>query len=164
MILRARPIYAEAFSDFGDLIEAGPGGHAANQGTARRQDFTTPLKSYRPDATPNLALFCAAAQPYPLALRLLERHPASSQLFVPMKAGRYVIVLAPSNEAGEPAWSKITAFVCGPGQAVNYRPGTWHHPILAIDEDATFLMLSWENGSAGDCEERALPEAITVEV
>ncbi len=164
MILRPRPITKEAFAEFGELVEAGPGGQAANQGTARRIDFTAELASLRPHAKANLALFCTGPQPRPLRLRLVERHPHSSQLFSLLEGSRFLVVVAPSGPDGEPVWERLSAFVCGRGQAVNYRPGLWHHPIFALDGDATLLMLSWEDGTAGDCEERALPEPSTVEI
>lgn len=164
MIVVAQPIDREAFAPFGDLVELAPGGRAANQGTALRRDFCAQLESLRPDAKANLALFRATAQPLPLQLRLLERHPRSSQLFAPLDCSRYAIVVAPSDPRGEPAWSALQAFVCAPGQAINYHTGTWHHPILPLDRDATLLMLTWEDGTAADCEERALPEAIELRV
>jgi ureidoglycolate lyase len=33
-----------------------------------------------------------------------------------------------------------------------YRQGTWHHPILALGVAARFLVQSWQDGTASDCE------------
>lgn len=162
MILEAEPITAAAFAPFGDVVAAGAGGRDANQGTALRADFAARLESTRPHAKPNLARFSASAQPLPCALRVIERHPCSSQLFTPLVCSRYVVVVAPTADNGEPRWDGLRAFLVGAGQAINYHVGTWHHPIVAVDDDATFLMLSWEDGTAGDCEERPLPQPFTV--
>jgi ureidoglycolate lyase len=96
-------------------------------------------------------------------MRLLERHPCSSQAFIPLRCSRYLVIVAPSEPDGTPRWSALRAFVARPGQGINYAPGTWHHPFTALDTAADLAMLAWEDGSARDCEEVPLPEPITVE-
>ena len=36
----------------------------------------------------------------------------------------------------------------------------WHHPIVALDGPAEFLMLMWEQGDARDCLTCRLPETV----
>ena len=60
---------------------------------------------------------------------------------------------------GEPDLEGLRAFMCVPGQGVNYRPGVWHHGIIALDMPAEFAMLVWEDGTSGDCEERSVEQA-----
>src|SRR5205823_4574020 len=82
----AEPLTAAAFAAFGQVLEAGDGrGSAANQGTALRVDRAAALSSTRTACPPNLAMIRALPQPLPLKLRLLERHPCSSQAFIPLK-------------------------------------------------------------------------------
>jgi ureidoglycolate lyase len=138
------------------------GGTSANQGTATRYDRVARLTSSRPEAQPNLAVFRSVAKALPFEVRLLERHPCSTQMFVPMSCRRFLIVVCPDDARGEPDLAGLRAFVCGPGQGVNYRAGVWHHPIIALDEAADFLMLSWEDGSARDCEEHPLSAPLLV--
>jgi ureidoglycolate lyase len=161
--LRAQPLTREAFSPFGDVIGLGlSGGNSANQGTATRYDRVAQLASSRPGAQPNLAVFRSVAKTLPFEVRLLERHPCSSQLFVPLACQRFLVVVCPEDARGEPDLAGLRAFLCGPGQGVNYRPGLWHHPIIALDGPADLLMLAWEDGSARDCEERPLPTSLLV--
>jgi len=161
--LRARPLTRESFSPFGDIIGLElSGGTRANQGTATRYDRVAQLASSRPEARPNLAVFRSVAKTLPFEVRLLERHPCSSQMFVPMACQRFLVVVCPEDARGEPDLARLCAFVCGPGQGVNYRPGLWHHPIIALDGPADLLMLAWEDGTALDCEERSLPVPILV--
>lgn len=162
--LRARPLTREAFAPFGDVIGLGleSGGTSANQGTATRFDWVARLASSRPGAKPNLAVFRSVAKTLPFEVRLLERHPCSSQMFVPMACQRFLVVACPDDARGEPDLARLSAFVCGPGQGVNYRPGLWHHPIIALDGPADLLMLAWEDGTALDCEERPLSVPILV--
>lgn len=160
--LRAEPLTADAFAPFGQVLEAREKGFASNQGTALRVDRVAALLSTRPGCAPNLAMIRALPQPLPLAMRLVERHPCSSQAFIPLRCSRYLVIVAPTARGGEPDWSGLRAFIAGSGQGINYAAGTWHHPFTALDTAAELAMLAWEDGTSGDCEERGLPEPITV--
>jgi ureidoglycolate lyase len=138
------------------------GGTSANQGTATRYDWVARFASSRPQAKPNLAVFRSVEKALPFEVRLLERHPCSTQLFVPLACQRFLVVVCLEDARGEPDLARLSAFVCGPGQGVNYRAGLWHHPIIALDGPAELLMLAWEDGSALDCEERPLPAPLLV--
>jgi ureidoglycolate lyase len=161
--LSPEPLTAEAFAPFGDVVEARAARtREANQGTARRHDHLARFESARPKVEANLAIFESRALSLPLPLRLFERHAHSSQLFLPMVAARYLVVVAPHAADGGPDFDNARAFLAGPAQGVNYRAGVWHHPIVALESDATFAMLAWEDGGAEDAEERALPRAMIV--
>ncbi|MBE2250834.1 MAG: ureidoglycolate lyase [Myxococcus sp.] len=155
--LRAEPLTVEAFAPFGDVICAGlRQGATANQGTATRFDWCAELVNARPGAKANLSVFRSVARQLPFTLELLERHPFSTQAFVPMVCARFLVCVAPTLADGGPDVSGLRAFVCLPGQGVNYRVGVWHHPIVALEADADFVMLAFEDGSAGDCVLRRL--------
>ncbi len=163
MPIQARPLNREEFAPFGDVIGLDlAGGSSANQGTAIRYDRIAQLTSSRPGAQPNLAVFRSVAKALPFEVRLLERHPCSTQMFMPLACRRFLVVVCPQDVRGEPDLPHLRAFVCGPGQGVNYRAGVWHHPIIALDGSADFLMLAWEDGSAQDCEERPLAAPLLV--
>ncbi len=163
MPLLAQPLSRQAFSPFGDVIGLEfSGGTSANQGSAVRYDRVAQLTSSRPGAQPNLAVFRSIPKALPLEVRLLERHPCSSQMFVPLACQRFLVVVCPDDPHGEPDLPSLRAFVCGPGQGINYRPSLWHHPIVALDGPADFLMLAWEDGSPRDCEERSLASPLLI--
>ncbi|MDY7229059.1 ureidoglycolate lyase [Hyalangium rubrum] len=161
--LKAQPLTREAFAPFGEVIGSElAGGASANQGTATRYNHVAQLASSRPEARPNLAVFHSVPKALPFQVRLLERHPCSTQMFVPMACRRFLVVVCPDDAQGEPDLAGLRAFLCGPGQGVNYRAGVWHHPIIALEGPADFLMLAWEDGSARDCEERPLTAPLLV--
>jgi ureidoglycolate lyase len=163
MPIQARPLTREEFAPFGDVIGVElAGGSSANQGTAIRYDRIAQLTSTRPGAQPNLAVFRSVAKGLPFEVRLLERHPCSTQMFTPLACRRFLVVVCPNDARGEPDLSLLRAFVCGPGQGINYRAGVWHHPIIALDAPADLLMLAWEDGTPRDCEERPLSEPLLV--
>jgi ureidoglycolate lyase len=164
-MLTAEPLTPEAFAPFGDVVSAGlRSGTSANQGTAVRFDRAAALESTRPGARPNLAVFRVAPQALPFVVRLLERHLHSSQAFLPMVCARFLVCVAPSGPDGMPAAESLRAFVCVPGQGINYRAGVWHHPIIALDAAAEFAMLAWEDGSSADCEEVSLGAQLSIAV
>lgn len=161
--VRAQALSLEAFAPFGQVVSVGlRQGAAMNQGTAVRFDHAAELSNLRPGAQSNLAAVRSNPQRLPIALRLLERHPSSSQAFLPLRCARYLICVAPTLTDGSPDTAGLLAFVGTQGQGINYRAGVWHHPIVALDEPAEFAMLAWEDGTAGDCVEFPLPLPITV--
>ncbi len=160
--LTLEPLTADAFAPFGQVIQAAGDAVAANQGTAARYDFAARLANLRPAARPNVAVFRATPRALPMPVRLLERHPRSSQMFVPMTAPRYAVLVARDAPDGAPDLDTLRAFACAPWQAVNYDPGVWHHPMIALDAPSDFVMLAWEDGTADDCVEHWFAEALTL--
>ena len=159
----ALPLTPEGFAPFGDVVSAGlKSGASANQGTAVRFDWSARLENGRPGAKPNLAVFRSVPQPLPFTVKLLEHHPQSSQAFLPMRCSRFLVCVAPTAPSGGPDLDGLVAFVCGPGQGVNYHRGVWHHPIIALDEPAEFAMLAWEDGGAEDCVVRQFSTPVSV--
>jgi ureidoglycolate lyase len=166
MSLLVAKLSSGAFAPFGDVLTAddGLGGTVANQGSAVRRDWITSLVNQRPDARANVALFRSTPRQLPFSIQLLERHPASSQLFAPLRVERFVVVVAPTLANGQPDVTRIHCFVAGPAQAINYRAGTWHHPLIVLDSVADFLMIAYEAQSAGDCEEFHLSAPAVLEL
>lgn len=154
MRILCRPLTPDAYAVYGDVIAASPRGEPgrpANQGTARRFDHLAAVEDLRPGrAALNLCVFrCAPRAAWPMPLALLEKHPASTQVFLPMNARRYVVVVALGVDRPDP--STLAAFVAAGAQGVSYRPGVWHHPMVALDAEIDFACLVWEDGSGDDC-------------
>lgn len=164
MAIIAVPLTAEAFAPFGEVICAGEqGGTAINGGTARRFDYAAKLSSARPDARANLVMVRCAPVALPLELKVLEKHPHSSQTFMPLVCSRYLVAVAPKQADGDPDLAGLKAFIAVPGQGINYHADIWHHPLVVLDAPAQFAMLVWEDGSREDCVVARLaePEIIT---
>jgi len=154
MEFHSQPLTVEAFAPFGQVVSAGlKAGSSANQGTAVRFDWCAELINNRPHAKPNMAVFRSTPVPMPFELKLLERHPKNTQAFVPMVTAGFLIVVAPDGADGNPNLKELRVFHCTAGQGINYKPGVWHHPIIALDQPSEFMMLAWEDGSPEDCEE-----------
>lgn len=154
------PLEAHAFAPFGDVIEAGGGARhwTINEGFAERYDDLARLDTLRDGGRPVLSLFRARPRTLPLQLRLVERHLLGSQAFMPLMSQRFLVVVAAAGAA--PDAKELRCFLTRPGQGVNYAAGTWHHPLIALDEGGDFLVID-RGGShaAEDCEEHALLES-----
>lgn len=155
--LSPEPIDPDVYAPFGALIapRATPP-RSANHGRAEAWDDLAELVNDRPDrAWPSVSLFrCAPERRAVLDVRWLERHPRSTQMFVPMRAGRYLVVVALGDDA--PSIESLRAFVVEGSRAITYRPGVWHHPMIALDDTLDFVNFLFADGSDEDCHELAL--------
>jgi ureidoglycolate lyase len=154
--VRAEAITTERYAAYGAIVRAGDAASArsANHGTASAWDALATLVNARGDAARATAsLFrCAPHAGDVLAVRWLERHPTSTQLFVPMGAARYLVVVARGDDA--PDLDTLAAFVVEGAQAITYAPGVWHHPMVVLDADVDFVNVLFVDGSERDCDER----------
>lgn len=162
--IAARPIDPRSYAAFGAVVRAGQreGARSANHGTAEAWDALAILESAREGARCTASLFrCRAHRDATLPVRWLERHPFSTQMFAPMRASRYLVIVARGTDA--PDLSTLEAFLVEGAQAITYAPGTWHHPMVALDEDADFVNVIFSDGTARDCDEVAYdPPSIAI--
>ena len=152
--IHAQPLESAAFAPFGDVIEALGNSNAANQGRAER--FDAPLNLANTDPrVPRLhtAIYRIKQSTLPFELKLVERHPLSSQLFFPNSGARFLVCACANLADGEPDLTTLQAFIGARHQGIVWRKGTWHSPFAALDADGDFLMQQWQGGSAEDCEE-----------
>ena len=124
--LRAEVLTQEAFSAFGDVIEVGDTKETRtiNEGNTLRYHDLARLTLSSESGQPAISIFRSQPQTLPFEIKLMERHPLSSQAFFPLGTESYLVVVAP---AGELKSDKIRAFIASSHQGVNYHPGTWHH-------------------------------------
>jgi ureidoglycolate lyase len=152
----ARPLSAQAFAPYGDVVEA-----PAQPGRAY---FETSIGNLRPGAKPKLWMLTKLpAAPLPLEFKSLERHRFSSQSFVPIEIGRWLVVVAPHAADGGPAVDQVEAFLALPTQGVSYRPNVWHGALTVFDKPARLCVFMWLDGTAADEEIVSIPPFIVRE-
>ena len=156
IILKVQPLDTAAFAPFGQVLEHRPGDYP-------RRNYAADLFSNRTRAVPNLRVQRTEPTLLPLLASKIERHRHSSQMFAPISGGAFLVVVFPSDSGGQPILDQGRAFAAGGNQAINYNRDTWHHPFAALNGPGTFLMLRWEDGSAGDEEFLSLPHPIRIE-
>ena len=153
--LAAAPMDAAAFAPFGDVIDASGPSEAINDGTTRRFPDLARLSLQGHDAV--VGLYVAQARRLPLRLARLEQHRLAPQLFLPLGAHRFIVVVAPGADA--PEWPNLRAFITDPGQGVMLRPRCWHHGLVALGDRDRFAVIEGADYRRDTVEVDA-PEAI----
>ena len=69
---------------------------------------------------------------------------------LPLGERRFLVLVAPAPLT-EPEAAAVRVFVTNGRQGVNYRPGTWHHPVLALDAETDFVMVG-RRDRGDDCD------------
>lgn len=152
--LRAQPLTAQAFAPFGSLVSLdAAGGRPVNQNRARRIPGLGDLRHETAAARPVLDVYRVAPSALPFEMVCFERHVLTSQVFIPVRCARLLIVVAPDRADGQPDIDRAAAFIDDGRTVIHYRAGVWHSPLAALDDAALLTMLMWEAGDARDCEE-----------
>jgi ureidoglycolate lyase len=148
-----RLLTRDAFLPFGDVLEVGENRHyGINQGWAERYTGMAKLDLLDEGGTPNIGIVRARARPLPLRVTLMERHPLSTQAFIPLERRPFLVLVAPR---GDLVPEKILGFRTTEGQGVNYGRGVWHHPLIALTQRTDFLVVD-RNGHDLNCDEQSL--------
>jgi ureidoglycolate lyase len=138
-VVRARPLTADAFAAFGEVIEArGEPSFQINQGMCDRFHDLARIEVADPEGAPGISIGHGRPYALPLELRMVERHPNGSQAWIPLGGDPFLVVVAP-DEAGIPG--RPLAFLTSPGQGVNYHRGTWHGVLTPLHRPQAFLIV-----------------------
>ena len=138
-IIKPIPITKNNFSQFGDMIstsEIKP--IEINNGYAKRYDGIANLNTSKDNGETTISIFSALKRNFPMKIDMMEKHPLGSQAFIPLKETTFLALVAPNGD--KPDLNKIEAFIIPPGIGVNYKPGTWHFPLIST-EDMNFLVV-----------------------
>lgn len=159
------PISREAYSPYGNLIAADEQlpFKFANMKTAKRFNHLADVVNLRPEtATLNLCIFrCSPLEKLPFEIKLLERHEFSTQVFMPISSNaRYLAIVSLGGDA--PDFSTLRAFEVKNPQGISYRPGVWHYPMTALDNQIDFSCIVHEDGTNEDCEIYAFSEPVLI--
>lgn len=142
--IQAMPLTPEAFAPYGHVARPGLGEVKTIRGGAvRLSKSDTVLVHQTATADPKLDFYEVAPTQDLLIAGVIERHVQSSQMFSPMTAARWLVVVWPDGPEAAPL-----AFVAGPQDVVTYAPGLWHHGIIALDRPACFASVMWKTGDA----------------
>lgn len=155
--LEARGITAADFASFGTVIDAqAKAAESINDGTTERHSDLASLDLRAPGRDPVLGIYVAQARRFPLRIAKLERHRQAAQVFLPLGAHRFIVVVAPGDDA--PDWARVQAFITETGQGVSLARGCWHHGLIALADGDRFAVI--EGGEyRSDTEENAAPQA-----
>ena len=155
ILINPKPITKENFSKYGDMIttkDIKP--IEINDGYAKRFDGIAKLDTLKDGGETTICIFSALKRSFPMKIDMMEKHPLGSQAFIPMKQTTFLVLVAP--EGSKPDLNKIEAFIIPTDIGVNYKPGTWHFPLIAT-EDMNFLVVD-RKGSGDNLKIQKLEE------
>jgi len=158
--LAARPLTPARFAPYGDVIEASSR-QASGMNEARFERYDDLCGVDVGDGRVAVSIArCRAATALPYCFDVVERHPLGSQAFVPLQRCRMLLVVAAAGDA--PHAGDFEAFVSNGSQGVNYRPGTWHMPLIAFERGNDFLVIDRAAGEP-NCDMHTLGQSIRIE-
>lgn len=149
--LAIEPLTRAAFTPYGEVIATAEAERRMiNEGTTERFHALAHADVSIGGGTAILSIFRASRRAFPVTVRMLERHPLGSQAFHPLSDDDWLVVVGQGAE--QPDSASIRCFRATGRQGVNYARGTWHHPVLVLQPQQSFLVLDRE-GSGTNLEE-----------
>ena len=132
------PLTKAGFAAFGDVVEtADVRPRLINEGFANRFDDLAGIDVAAGGGEVNVSLFVGSVRPSPIAIKMMERHPLGSQLFMPLNDAPWLVVVC----ADPASPSSYRAFAAAGWQGVNYARNCWHHPLLVTVEASPFFVV-----------------------
>ncbi len=145
------PLTREAFAPYGEVIETDNREHfPVNDGRAQRFHALAKVDVLQHCGYGLISIFRSQPVEFPWEIRMMERHPMSSQPFIPLIPAPFVVVVAPACDIV--TVDGVRAFITNGRQGVNYPRALWHHPLLALHEETDFLVID-RGGEGKNCDE-----------
>ena len=147
MNLQARPLTAELFESYGQVIELDKARQLSiNDGlTTRFHDLLT-IDADSENGHPIVNIFRTSPLPLPHQVKIMERHPLGSQAFIPMENTPFLVLVAGAST--NPEVDDLELFVSNGTQGINLFKNTWHHFQIVLDHTQDFLVI--DRGGAGN--------------
>jgi ureidoglycolate lyase len=133
----------EAFAPFGCFVEQ-------PLATGERRHYGQWLGGDTAGLAAQMHVNAVAQSCLPLTVTRVERHPHAAQIFLPLQVARYLVVVMPSDAAGEPELDAAQGFIVPGNIGVIYRAGVWHIGATALERDANFAVLMWRGADNDD--------------
>ncbi len=161
IVLKPQELSKAAFAPYGDVVECvGAEPQPINQGFAERFHDLARIDTLNQSGETSVSLCTAEPRPTPITIEIMERHPLGSQLFFPLQARDWLVVVAGDGPRPE----SLRAFRAGGRQGVNFARGVWHHPLLVLDRASLFLIVD-RKGPGDNLEEVSLAnEGIVLDI
>jgi ureidoglycolate lyase len=130
---------AGALAPFGELLGVGRGRPGS---PTRFYDDAVELVEKAPFVSDaDTCLSIARVRPRPLEVRWMERHFKHTQVFLPLNAQPYVVVVAPPGAEPLPDLARARAFRFPGDCGFMMHIGTWHEFPFALDAPADMVIV-----------------------
>jgi ureidoglycolate lyase len=99
-----------------------------------------------------------------VAVAKFERHPHTTQSFLPLSVGRWLIVVAPTLPDGSPDLTNVRSAVGQQGDAICIERDVWHTTLTVLDRAAEVVMVMWRAESGADTVYSDLARPLAIDV
>ncbi len=147
-ILTPQTLTAEAFSQFGEVIDLDVNDFALNEGLqvmdineglTKRYHALSTVDTSDEGGRPIISIFHTQPISLPHQIIEMERHPIGSQAFIPLGNQPYYVLCAPTSDTVNV--SDLQLFITNGRQGVNLAKNTWHHYQLVLGKAASYLVI-----------------------
>jgi len=162
ILVKPKRLTCQSFAIYGDVIEITEQTKYfdINDGHTKRYHDLATIDVSNQKGRSLINIFRSQPLATPIILKSMERHPLSSQAFIPKGNQPYLVVVAPAGSFDE---SAIEVFMATAKQGVNYKAGTWHHYCLALNKVSDFIVID-RGGEGENCDTVELDTVIQVEL
>ena len=152
--IEIEPLDADAFAEFGEVIECGRGVPATiNNGMCQRYSDLANL-DHDSSGRLGVSVFRSQLRELPYELDMVERHPLGPQTFLPLDGEAFLVTVARDID-GQPG--RPRAFLTQRCLGVNIRRNTWHGVLTPLSGTGLFAVVDWIGGT-GNLIEYSWPE------
>ena len=139
IIIKPKKITSKNFKKYGELISTKKIEPInINNGYAKRFNNLCKINTSLKKGNTIVSIFSAKKRKFPMRIDMMEKHPLGSQAFVPMDETKFLVFVAPKGK--KPNIKKIESFIVPKQTGVNYKPGTWHFPLIST-KNMNFLVI-----------------------
>ncbi len=159
--LKVEALTEEAFREFGDVISTfGSASHSINQGNTEKFAELAIVDAEMQDGNAAIHIFRSQPLTLPLVIEGMEKHPLSSQAFMPLHNRSFLVIVAPPGERVDSA--TVRAFITDGKQGINLHRGTWHHFQVSLQQESDYLVID-RVGPGDNLEEQRLEPALIIQ-
>jgi len=160
LTLIPQALTAEAFAEFGDVISTElTRSELINEGNTEKFGDLATIDTDAEGGSTAVHIYRSQPKSLPLTIKVMERHPLSSQAFIPLHSRPFLVIVAPAGEILESG--SVRAFLSTGKQGVNLKRGTWHHYQVSLQEVSDYLVID-RKGPGANFEERRLSPPLIV--
>tara|TARA_Y100000741_G_scaffold268313_1_gene208587 strand:+ start:714 stop:1211 length:498 start_codon:yes stop_codon:yes gene_type:complete len=139
IIIKPKKITSKNFKKYGELISTKKIEPInINNGYAKRFNNLCKINTSLKKGNTIVSIFSAKKRKFPMRIDMMEKHPLGSQAFIPMDETKFLVFVAPKGK--KPNIKKIESFIVPKQTGVNYKPGTWHFPLIST-KNMNFLVI-----------------------
>jgi ureidoglycolate lyase len=139
MYSEIKKITKDNFSIYGDIITIrDKNSEDINKNTTQSFFDLANIEILGNNKSPRLNIFKAQKRIFPLCIDMLEMHPFSSQVFLPITKSDFLVLVAPISK--KPDLKKLEYFLVSNEDGINFKPKVWHFPLISL-LDSKFITI-----------------------